>query len=471
MTTARVLSTAELGAIRFADAQSANKWPVEIRFVEGPDTFVFGSRNARETFLTLRTECSDGSRAEMSMAPSTRAEWRAVPTAPSGLLNFHIYADDVELVSSTVDVVPPDAPFASTLRRAQLRTRKSSGAEQVPTTEPVKRGSPFPEKLPSGDPVTTLVQSDPVVTSSSHTDPAESDDLVDLWRVEFVYAEETWSVREVWIDMDGSIPVMMDRDEDGNFSASLSLPVGVCRYRFRVFLRDAARPDAAPFTRLGWDAGASDVSFLRTWQLTVPVNDLSDGKTNEAGDGLMRVSEPPEAQLSHETQTSPNENQSPVSQKEKPSVDIQTKVNVRAAAALLDAADASFSSQASADSLTKRKIPKQDAREQKGESTQKVAREDPKASSDSLESPVADDFSPRPQFMTTDAKNSNARRRTLAILPIIGVACVSIIFALVSRARQANNANSFRFGRRESDLSSIREAQISYYDHARAQGL
>jgi hypothetical protein len=87
-----------------------------------------------------------------------------------------------------------------------------------------------------------------------------------------VYAEECWSVREAWVEAEDRAPVRMRADGD-RFVASLALPHGMARYRFRVVLREKCRPDTAPFTRLGWDAGAVNATGLATWELQIAVAD------------------------------------------------------------------------------------------------------------------------------------------------------------------------------------------------------
>jgi hypothetical protein len=87
-----------------------------------------------------------------------------------------------------------------------------------------------------------------------------------------VYAEECWSVREAWVEAEDRAPVRMRADGD-RFVASLALPHGMARYRFRVVLREKCRPDTAPFTRLGWDAGAANATGLATWELQIAVAD------------------------------------------------------------------------------------------------------------------------------------------------------------------------------------------------------
>jgi hypothetical protein len=229
---ARVLTTAELGSIRYAASSAAALWPVEVVYTDGAAPFQAFGAPAPLT-LTLHT----GTSADFERA--ARGEWRAVLPAPPGHLTYIVARGIEHLADGSLQVSAPHPPNAA----PGLASRAPSGAKQLPVE-------------------------------------ADSDERT----VEFVYAEETWSVREVFVEAEDQAPELM-RLDGGQYVASLRLPVGLARYRFRVVLREACRPDTAPFTRLGWDAGATNSSGLTTWELGIDVADsvhISDGVDDDA---------------------------------------------------------------------------------------------------------------------------------------------------------------------------------------------
>lgn len=459
MSTVRVLSTAELGAIRFAAAESTGKWPTEVHFREGSRNFPFGSESER--FYSVRADCSDGCHIDVPLLRTTRAEWRSIIDVPPGSLSYTILEHETEITSGTMEVVPPDPPFARTRLAAQLKSRKSSGAKQFESKEPVSRASP-------ASAVSSELSTVPsALSSSSPSSVTPSEPVADLWRVDFTFAEETWSVRDVWVEPRVGDPVVMSKDDNGVYTTSLSLPKGVCQYRFSVLLRDAAGPDAAPFTRLGWDAAVCTSSSLKTWELSIAVNDLSDGKS-EPGESFMDhtkiIQAKENSNLLSNAETRASEGGEETSKKDRPKEPAVTSiVNVRAAAALLDAADSSSSLNLSAKSTKRLSNVQKSPRESRDhEELREKMTENPGISAEHIRRPSRCD--------STRPVNSTFRRRTLALLPIIGVACVSIFFALVTRSGSRRGAPVMRLDHRESDPSPF-EARTSYYDHARAQGL
>lgn len=297
MASIRILSATELGAIRFASAAASNRWPVEIRFREGSGSFTSSPREALSAHL-VSEGCSP------STAPLVRAargEWRTVLDSPPGPLQYSVLRGGVPVESPGAFVVePPDPPFENTRLAAGLKGRAPSGATQVQR-------------------------------------PADGHCR---WKVRFVYSEPLFGVRDVYVvpvaegaedDDPASVKCERLQDDSGKdcFAAVLSLPAGVCRYRFRVVYSEVIAPASAPFTRLGFDAGpsGSGTRGLFTWELSATVNDLTSG--DRAAESFMAHTKGASAV---------NDSQSIVASEnsDKP-VDLSsTGVNVRDAAAALE---------------------------------------------------------------------------------------------------------------------------------------
>lgn len=255
MASIRVLSAAELGAIRFASASASKLWPVEVRFRESSASFSTAPSDA----LVARVIPAGRPLSTSPLVRAARGEWRAVVDVPLGPLEYAIMRGNTTVeqpVSFTVE--PPDPPFENTRLASGLKASAPSGATQV-----------------------------------SH--PADANGL---WKVRFVYSEPVFSVRDVYVEPfvegaedDDPSPVKCERREDEAgktfFSAVHSLPSGVCRYRFRVVYSEVTAPEAAPFTRLGFDAGpsGSGARGLFTWELFITVNDLTTG--DRVGESIM----------------------------------------------------------------------------------------------------------------------------------------------------------------------------------------
>lgn len=124
----------------------------------------------------------------------------------------------------------------------------------------------------------------PKPSGAVQIDPVNPDDNITTTPVNrpvrFVYAEETYFARNVFVRCPLTADdVQLQRMDDGTFEAVVPVPVGPCKYVFVVVPRENTKVEFAPFTRLGWDANA-DVrggKGLVTWPLELVVTDADGG--------------------------------------------------------------------------------------------------------------------------------------------------------------------------------------------------
>lgn len=219
MASAKRLTTPELGAARYEEAEKSGLWPVEVRLPRHLD--------GREHTLHVP------SRSAISFQQDAHGTWRAFLSVPVGPLTYEIRRGDDLVSTGGLTVRAPDAPMTREKLAAGLAARPPSGAKQL-------------EK--------------------------EEGDEGEGWPVEFTYEEETWSAKEVVVVSDAlEKEISLTRGGDGAFRGEERLSIGEFEYRFCVVPREAMRADQAPFTRLGWDDAASKPQRLMTWPLSINV--------------------------------------------------------------------------------------------------------------------------------------------------------------------------------------------------------
>jgi hypothetical protein len=414
MSSARVLSTAELGAIRYAQADDAQKFPVEFKYKNGsqrasqPDVSLFS--------VTVQSSSNQASSESSALERTAGGEWCAVLNLAPGPLTYAIARDGAEVAAGGLEVVPPEAPLGNTRHAAKLSTQTPSGAKQ--------RGE-----------------------VSATRKPGSNDDANAPWDVEFIYGEEAWSVREVWVEVVDHDPVAMKPvfGQD-SFSVTVPLPAGVARFRFRVVLREPCRPDAAPFTRLGWDPRASTSKGLATWELSVTVNDLQNGVP--AGTAIMN----------HEKKIKNVPMQ--VKGKSVPGDTIVSGVSVKSAAAKIDTPPSDITE-------SPKVMPSSNSSEDVSDASA-AARDSGAhaAGSGGHDDPVHDSSA---LIGRQRASSSRPGGLWLAVVPVIGIGLIAILAAFVGHRNEACDVVVEDDGSKSS--SSQTSPRFGYLRHAISQGL
>lgn len=256
MSTARVLSSNELGRELYSRALEAQQWPVEVRYRDSSVSF------GRPAEVLLSASIASGSPRTAVFQRASRAEWIAFTNATVGIFTYRITVNGRTVAAGGIDVYPPQLPLALSDSVKNLRTSAPSGASQL-----------------------------------------DSPSVDGKWRVCFKYVEEVFTVRDVFVEckelgdsfrltrkMKGEAEEF-EIHEDA-YVGVVELPIGSYSYRFRVVLREHMRPDAAPFTNLGWDPSVSHSGGLATWRQEVKVQDLAAMNAREAGPAAIG-SEPP----------------------------------------------------------------------------------------------------------------------------------------------------------------------------------
>lgn len=256
----RVLSTTELGAIRYAQALSDDRWPVEFRHRDGVEGASFGATSDVPKLVANSAPSGEKVTAEFNRAG--RGEWRALAHLPSGDCTYALNRGGQSLDSGVFTVTPPEASLRTSGRASALAARAPSGATQ--RDEPAEDGR---------------------------------------WLVDFSYSENNVGVQDVFLDLveeDKSLKCTRQYDDNGRdlHTVTASVKPGECRYRFRVVFREQTSSEAAPLTRLGYDPSCSSQrNGLSTWELSILVNDLGRrGAT--AGETLMKLAKSDRAEIS-----------------------------------------------------------------------------------------------------------------------------------------------------------------------------
>lgn len=226
MASARCLTTTELGAIRYDAAEASGLWSVEVRYVENPNSeFAFGAVDGFEVVVCFGGRSWGGVRGAMGRVGSR--EWRVVVDGEVGRAVYEVRRGSAVVATGGVEVVPGERPLGGGVWGGALKAREPSGAKQL-----VGEGG------------------------------------AQEWPVEFAFMEVAWALREVFAESAVFGRVKLTKEEEGGgFRGVGDLPPGDISYRFCVVLTESTRPELAPFTRLGWDAGASHPGSLVTWPL------------------------------------------------------------------------------------------------------------------------------------------------------------------------------------------------------------
>lgn len=253
MASARVLTTNELGLIRYQHALITNSWPIEVRLLPQPN-------DTPHTLYTLHTPGN----AAASFTSTRREELRATLNVRPGALVYEVLRDGILVSTGGLEVRPPMTSPTST----SVSELRPSGARQL---------------------------NNKVYHHQTGNNGTMGNNNNRNNNVVFEYNEMPWTVRQVSIvdEVTGRIVTDLHRgdhhqcDAGTGFSAAAHLPVGQFLYRFRVvLLSQPTKP-----TRLGWDDGAMTQAWeLMTWPLCIEVNDLSMPDA-VPGDGMMRLDE------------------------------------------------------------------------------------------------------------------------------------------------------------------------------------
>lgn len=241
MAHARRLTTAELGGDRYATASDTGLWPVEVRY--------YASDGAKPI---ERLELKAASQT-LPFARDTEGDWIVFVSLPAGKANYTVHADGTKVATGRLDVEPPMKPLSYSLNVQSLRhSVTESGANVHPNA------------------------------------------------VHFRFVERVFAVKEMFVESPAlSEPLrlagIMDGRKNKIFVRDTKLPEGTHKFRFRVVLKEPARPDAAPFTALGWDPANSGSKGLATWMQTVVVEKgeggMSDAKAKEGADARKVLGE------------------------------------------------------------------------------------------------------------------------------------------------------------------------------------
>lgn len=253
-TRVRVVSTTELGAIRYKQLLSEGKWLVEFRHADGAAGASFGAAavDANRPKLSVKS-CSSPFTLTDSFVRARRGEWRLLAKIPAEEVNISVESGREVIFQDKCTIAPPDAPLENNRAASSLKSRSSSGAVQ----RSVANGS------------------------------GASGAGGKTWPVDFIFSENVVGVREVFVVLDGDHDDVRCEMEEGDddrkkYVATVHLPAGPCRYRFRIVFRESQNPESAPLTRLGYDAGLSHQAGLVTWDFSMVTKDLSTGAQPES---------------------------------------------------------------------------------------------------------------------------------------------------------------------------------------------
>lgn len=248
----RVLSTTELGSIRYKQLLSEAKWLVEFRHADGVEGSSFGAAavDASRPKLSVKS-CSSSFALTESLVRAPRGEWRLLAKIPAGEIQYSIGSGQATMFEGTCCIDPPDAPLENSFLASSLKARTSSGAvQQSCDSSAIKDG---------------------------------------MWPVDFVFNENVVGVKDVYVVLKGSETDVKCSKEEGDggrdkYVATALLGLGQNQYRFRVVFREAQNAQSTSLTRLGYDSGFGGVSHstgLVTWELALTVVDLSTGAKPE----------------------------------------------------------------------------------------------------------------------------------------------------------------------------------------------
>lgn len=223
MACARVLSTSELGLERYATAAAAGLWPVEVRYRD-----VEAALHNPAAVRLRATAHGEADEQTLPFARAARAEWIVFLAVPVGPLRYSVVVGESVVAAGGLDVTPPAQPLSYSPGMQNLRHSAASCAS------------------------------------------VEED------AVRFRFVERVFEVRHVYVEASAladphRMTAATDAKGDDIFTADLKLPAGKHAFRFRVVLKEPARPDAAPFTALGWDPAQSHSGGLATWEQVIEV--------------------------------------------------------------------------------------------------------------------------------------------------------------------------------------------------------
>lgn len=333
MASARVLTTNELGIIRYQKAAIDNRWPIEVRLLpQGND--------APSTVYSLHTP---GNMA-IPFIPTKREELRATLAVAPGPLVYEVLRDGLLVSTGGLEVRQPHpvpdfthyyqqqqlqaqshAAVAADASHVQSNTRTTSQKTTSTTTTVTTSSSSLSPNAPQATTTSiapnnssietlyhksvtsienTTTRSDNHTLSGAYQLPIGQGGACDAkqrWPTIFHYNELPWTVRQVFVidDSTGAVCTSLSKNSATHgFVGQVYLPPGPFHYRFRVIPNEALHTQiVSQPTCLGWDDGAMTHAWeLMTWPLTTHVVDLSvEGATTI--DGLMRLQKIPNITL------------------------------------------------------------------------------------------------------------------------------------------------------------------------------
>lgn len=207
-TRVRVISTTELGTIRYKQLLSEGKWLVDFRHADGAAGASFGAAavDANRPKLSVKS-CSSPFTLTDSFVRARRGEWRLLAKIPAEEVDISVESGRTVIFKDKCTIAPPDAPLENNRAASSLKARSSSGA--------VQRS----------------------VADGSGASGAGGK----TWPVDFVFSENVVGVREVFVVLEGDHDDVRCANEEGDdgrekYTATAHLPAGPCRYRFRIVL-------------------------------------------------------------------------------------------------------------------------------------------------------------------------------------------------------------------------------------------
>eukprot|EP00178_Gracilaria_changii_P005918 TRINITY_DN200_c0_g2_i4.p1 TRINITY_DN200_c0_g2~~TRINITY_DN200_c0_g2_i4.p1 ORF type:complete len:317 (-),score=71.29 TRINITY_DN200_c0_g2_i4:590-1540(-) len=230
MASARTLSTAELGARRYAAASACAQWPVQIRLA--PPHEQHQHEQHAPSYTLLVDDCRS-----IAMHRCERHDWRATFDTHEHVMSYKVFCDQRLIATGGLHVKAPQAPLTGQRATGALRsTASATGATQL-----------------------------------KHSSDAASR----VRTVRFVYDQQLWNVRRVFVRSDALPTTQLELTRHhAAFEQLAKLPVGRFSFRFVVIPRERVPLHALPYTQLGWDhAAMSDDERLVTWPIEFEVRE------------------------------------------------------------------------------------------------------------------------------------------------------------------------------------------------------